>query len=243
MRHLTGGDPEAAGLELALVVGAEAPVAAQPGGPDREVRRRHRAPQQLVGGHPLLGQQEPHGGVVAVAGTEERQPVGVVPVEVGQHHRALEGPPADEGAEPPQAGAGVEDQVGVAAVADGQARRLPAVSDGPRAGARRGAPGAADGDAHRPLARGGRVGRCRWSSAAEHRPTLRMRDRAGGGSVAAVTDVTHAEPRMLPGNLLRRAPVAQSDRASVYETEGHRFESCLAHARKPRKTGLFWRSA
>ena len=30
------------------------------------------------------------------------------------------------------------------------------------------------------------------------------------------------------------APVAQLDRASVYETEGHRFESCRARYRKPR---------
>ncbi len=36
------------------------------------------------------------------------------------------------------------------------------------------------------------------------------------------------------------APVAQSDRASVYETEGHRFESCLAHHEKTRSCGSFF---
>jgi hypothetical protein len=35
-----------------------------------------------------------------------------------------------------------------------------------------------------------------------------------------------------------QAPVAQLDRASVYGTEGHRFESCRARSEKPRKAGL-----
>src|SRR4051812_27233427 len=35
------------------------------------------------------------------------------------------------------------------------------------------------------------------------------------------------------------APVAQLDRASVYGTEGHRFESCRARFGKPRSGGVF----
>ena len=44
-----------------------------------------------------------------------------------------------------------------------------------------------------------------------------------------------------PGRLAtlsRRAPVAQLDRASVYGTEGHRFESCRARRRSPANAGV-----
>ena len=37
----------------------------------------------------------------------------------------------------------------------------------------------------------------------------------------------------------RRAPVAQLDRASVYGTEGHRFESCRARFEKSCYGGAF----
>src|SRR5215218_3718118 len=39
--------------------------------------------------------------------------------------------------------------------------------------------------------------------------------------------------------LARRAPVAQLDRASVYGTEGHRFESCRARLESPANVGPF----
>src|SRR3954470_2387667 len=37
----------------------------------------------------------------------------------------------------------------------------------------------------------------------------------------------------------RLAPVAQLDRASVYGTEGHRFESCRARSKSPAQQGFF----
>ena len=39
---------------------------------------------------PLVGQQQSHDGIVAIAGGEERQALHVVPVQVGQQDRAAE---------------------------------------------------------------------------------------------------------------------------------------------------------
>ena len=74
----------------------EAPVAPQSFGSDREVRRAHRERQHFRGvtrssvGADLLGEIHAHVRVVAVAAREERKSLHVIPVQVGEQHRAAE---------------------------------------------------------------------------------------------------------------------------------------------------------
>ena len=99
VRHLPRLDREALGLELARARAMpNVQFAAQPAGRDREVRRGH-APGQHVRRarrRPAAGSSSAGPGVVAVAGREERQPVDVIPVQVGEQDRAGErrGPPS-----------------------------------------------------------------------------------------------------------------------------------------------------
>jgi len=67
---------------------AERPIAPQLMRPDGEMRRRHRAGQQLDGLDTLGGQQQVRARVGTVAGGEERQPVGVIPMQMAEQDRA-----------------------------------------------------------------------------------------------------------------------------------------------------------
>ena len=110
--QLDGGDLEALDEVLALLQGGEGPVPLQALGPDREVRGRHRAGQHVDRGPAVLlvGYEEPDLGVGLVAGAEEGQALGVVPVQVGQEQRAPEGTAVEAVGQPLQPGAGVEHQ-------------------------------------------------------------------------------------------------------------------------------------
>ena len=67
--------------------------------------------------------------------------------------------------------------------------------------------------------------RRRWKSTSASSPSAR---RVPLGAVPKRPTGSESEPRAAPLRCCPHAPVAQLDRASVYETEGHRFESCRA---------------
>ena len=100
-------------------------------GSDREVRRRHGPAQHVDGGVAvvLVGDAHPHLGTVVVHGAREREPLGVVPVQMAEQQGAVERLLPQQHAEAPQAGARVEQQARHTAVAsEGDAGRVPAVA-------------------------------------------------------------------------------------------------------------------
>ena len=81
----------------------------------------------LLGAAALLRDEDPHHGVVAIAGGDERQPVGVVPVEVAEQQRPPEGTAVEEAGHAVEARPRVEDERREGAVLrQGHAGRVPA---------------------------------------------------------------------------------------------------------------------
>ena len=140
--HVGRRDLEALDVERRRLQVVEAPVAPQPVGIDGEVGRRQPPSQELHPWPALLGrdpQIDP--GVVAVDGRAERQPLSVVPMQVGEQDRAVERRAVEQLGERPYAGAGVEYQGGWTVVGgDGHRGGVAAVADECLAGRRGGAP-------------------------------------------------------------------------------------------------------
>ena len=132
VRYRPGLDREALGLQLPRRHRAEGPRAAQLARPDREVRRRHALGQRLLRGGAvfLLGQQQADPRSLPVPAGEERQPVHMIPVQVGEQDRAVERLAAEQRRDLTQAGARVQDQrrPGIVVVRDGHAGSVPAVA-------------------------------------------------------------------------------------------------------------------
>ena len=129
--------------------GAEPPGAPQLARRDRKMRGRHRPTEHFLG--VSLGRQvEIDARAHRVPRHEERDALGVVPMEVAEEDRALEGPSgADQGGDRPNARAGVEHEPGRSVVArDRDARRVPAVAQELKPGRRRRAPDAAHRHPH-----------------------------------------------------------------------------------------------
>ncbi len=126
----------------------EAPLAAQLGRGDREVRGRHDPAQDLLG--VALGRHVEVGPALGpVRRREEGEALGVVPVEVPEHDRAGEGMVPEQSGHPADPGAGIEDEAGAfSVVGQRHARGVAPVADvgGARCGG--GSPGPADRHLH-----------------------------------------------------------------------------------------------
>ena len=98
----------------------------------------------------LLGDVHVDPGVVTVAGGEERDPLHVVPVQVAEHDRAVEGRTLEQRGQRPDPGAGVqgEDRRGRGVRGDHDARGVPAVADEVRAWGGRGTTHPEEGQPH-----------------------------------------------------------------------------------------------
>lgn len=115
----------------ALVDGLEGPVAAQPLGSDREIRRGHHPTQARFCGCALVREDQPYLRIVAIAAAEERQALKMVPVQVGQQDRAPEWLSVQCQRDVAGTGAGVQQQRGCrrAVGGDGHARGVTADPD------------------------------------------------------------------------------------------------------------------
>jgi hypothetical protein len=130
--HGAGGDDGAVDLDrLAVVEVDEVDVAVELLGRHREVRRPQELPEGVAQAEIGLGTGGPHGEVGAGGqhGHEEREPLDVVPVDVGDEGVTLEGAVGGLGlAEEPQAGAQVEDDRRPAGALDRDAGGVAAVA-------------------------------------------------------------------------------------------------------------------
>ena len=106
----------------------ERPRPAQLVGRDREVRRRHGPREHFEGVLAVRLDRHPDRDlrIIAVRVGQERQALGVVPVEVAVEDRAVQRMAIELDAEPAQAGAGVEHEPPPSVDGDGDARRVPA---------------------------------------------------------------------------------------------------------------------
>src|SRR5688572_9760943 len=90
VRNLSHENIEAFEPIFAAVDHVERPVAAELMRADREMRRRHGARQQIDRLDTLLGKEQACARVRSVAGSEERKPVRVIPMQVAEEDRAAE---------------------------------------------------------------------------------------------------------------------------------------------------------
>lgn len=90
VRDLRGEHTELLEVVPSDVEVLERPRTAELVGPDREVRGRHRACQQVVGAFALRWEEQPHRGVVPIDRRAEGKPLRVVPAQVAEQDRADE---------------------------------------------------------------------------------------------------------------------------------------------------------
>ncbi len=128
MRHVGGDDVEAFDPVITGFQALEAPVAQQTLGADRKMRGTHGAPEHLDRvGAVLVRDEHPDACIGAVAGSEERQPLHVVPVQMAQQDGAVKRATLELAGESPQPGARVEhERPRLAVVRQRDARRVPA---------------------------------------------------------------------------------------------------------------------
>jgi hypothetical protein len=134
-----------------------------------------------------------------VTGAEEGQALGMVPVQVPQEYAALKAA-VEEGAEAPDAGAGVYHQAreGFSVVGEGEAGRMASVAQEIGPGGRRGATGPQDDDFHPAILPGGAGAPVFLRDEGDLAPGMargqgpvgggRLRQRVGGGDY----DLEHA---------------------------------------------------
>ena len=123
MRDLACEHGEALDLERPFVERVERQRPRRPPRIDREERRRHHPSRAWAGVTADDREVDIDVGVRPVAGIEEREALGVVPVQVPDQDRSVERSVAEQRAHLTQAGAGVDQQPGrgVVVVGDGDA--------------------------------------------------------------------------------------------------------------------------
>ena len=123
VRDLANQHREFFDLQRSLVEGLERPLTVELTGIDRKERWSHQ-PVERVGGVPVSDRQvDVDAGVGPVTGREERDPLGVVPVQVAEQQGAFERSIVEQLSDPPQPGPAVEQQSRRRLAVDGQRRR------------------------------------------------------------------------------------------------------------------------